>query len=77
MPHFKCVACKTRMYSAATPQDPVAYPCPQCGSPLEPVDELAEIVGFRATELRAGATRVDDDGSLAEAVALPEPETEG
>ena len=77
MPHFKCVACKTRMYSAATPEDPVAYPCPQCGSPLESVGELAEIVGFQEIAPRAGATWVDGGGSQAEAVALPEPETEG
>jgi hypothetical protein len=52
MPHFKCVACKTRLYSAAGPDDLVGDLCPGCGSLLEPVGELAEIVGFRAIKQR-------------------------
>jgi hypothetical protein len=59
MPHFKCVACKTRLYSAAGPADPVGDLCPGCGSPLEPVGELAEIVGFQSIKPRDGAA----DGS--------------
>lgn len=55
MPHFKCVACKTRLYSAASPPDLVGDLCPECGSLLEPVGELAEIVGFRAIKARDGA----------------------
>jgi hypothetical protein len=55
MPHFKCVACKTRLYSAAGPADSVGDLCPSCGSLLEPVGELAEIVGFRAIKHRDGA----------------------
>ena len=55
MPHFKCVACKTRLYSAAGPDDLVGDLCPGCGSLLEPVGELAEIVGFRAIKCRDGA----------------------
>jgi hypothetical protein len=59
MPHFKCVACKTRLYSAAAPDDLVGDLCPGCGSLLEPVGELAEIVGFQAIKSRDGAA---DDG---------------
>jgi hypothetical protein len=55
MPHFKCVACKTRLYSAAGPDDLVGDLCPGCGSLLEPVGELAEIVGFRAIKPRDSA----------------------
>jgi hypothetical protein len=55
MPHFKCVACKTRLYSEAVPADLVGDLCPGCGSLLEPVGELTEIVGFRAIEDRGGA----------------------
>jgi hypothetical protein len=55
MPHFKCVACKTRLYSAAGPAELVGDLCPGCGSLLEPVGELAEIVGFRAIRHRDGA----------------------
>jgi hypothetical protein len=47
MPHFKCLACKTRLFSAAGPGDLVGDLCPACGSLLEPVGELTEIVGFR------------------------------
>jgi hypothetical protein len=52
MAHFKCVACKTRLYSAAGPTDLVGDLCPGCGSLLEPVGELAEIVGFRSIKHR-------------------------
>jgi hypothetical protein len=55
MPHFKCVACRTRLYSAAGPADLVGDLWPGCGSLLEPVGELAEIVGFRAIKRRDSA----------------------
>jgi hypothetical protein len=55
MPHFKCVACRTRLYSAAGPADLVGDLCPGCGSLLEPVGELAEIVGFQLIKPRDGA----------------------
>jgi hypothetical protein len=54
MPHFKCVACKTRLYSAA-PVDLVGDLCPGCGSLLAPVGELAEIVGFQSITARDSA----------------------
>jgi hypothetical protein len=53
--HFKCLACKTRLYSAAGPGDLVGDLCPGCGSLLEPVGELAEIVGFRFIKHRDSA----------------------
>jgi hypothetical protein len=56
MPHFKCLACKTRLHSAAGPDDLVGDLCPGCGSLLEPVGELAEIVGFRAIKHRDSTT---------------------
>jgi hypothetical protein len=59
MPHFKCVGCRTRLYSAAAAADPVGELCPECGSPLEPVGELAEIVGFQSIRQRDSAA---DDG---------------
>jgi hypothetical protein len=59
MPHFKCLACKTRLYSAARPIEGVGDLCPGCGSLLEPVGELAEIVGFRSLKPRDSAA---DDG---------------
>jgi hypothetical protein len=57
MPHFKCVACKTRLYSA-TGKNSVGDLCPECGSLLEPVGALAEVVGFRSIAPREGATSV-------------------
>jgi hypothetical protein len=56
MPHYKCEGCKTRLYSAAGPPDLVGDLCPGCGSLLEPVGELAEIVGFQSIKPRDGAT---------------------
>jgi hypothetical protein len=58
MSHFKCVACKTRLKRAEGPDDLIGELCPGCGSLLEPVGELAEIVGFRSIKARDGA--VDD-----------------
>jgi hypothetical protein len=63
MPHFKCVGCKTRLYSAAGPDDLVGDLCPGCGSLLEPVGELAEIVGFRAIKHRDSAAADSPPGT--------------
>ncbi len=63
MPHFKCVACKTRLCSTATPAELVGDLCPGCGSLLEPVGELAEIVGFRAIKRRDSAAEDNPPGA--------------
>jgi len=47
MPHYKCTACKTRFYSAASAGSVLDDLCPECGALLEPVAKLTEIVGFR------------------------------
>ena len=47
MRDFKCVACKIRTRRAGDSAHDAGDACPGCGSPLEPVGELAEIVGFR------------------------------
>jgi hypothetical protein len=47
MPDFKCVACRTRIRHA---ENVAAHPCPRCGSPLELVGELAEVVGFQSVK---------------------------
>jgi len=52
MPHFKCLPCKTRLYSTQSHADPIGHPCPVCGSLLEPVGNLGEIVGYRLLETR-------------------------
>jgi hypothetical protein len=55
VPHLKCVPCKARLYSAGSPPDPVGDLCPGCGSLLEPVGELSEVVGFRSITSRDSA----------------------
>jgi hypothetical protein len=55
MPHFKCAACKLRLDAAASPADMVGDLCPGCGSLLEPVGDLSEIVGFRSIRSREAA----------------------
>ena len=54
MPHFKCVPCKTRLYSPAGQAERVGDLCPDCGSLLEPVGRLSEIVGCRSITSRQG-----------------------
>ena len=47
MPHYKCVACRTRAVQTGRLGDPpIGDCCPRCGAPWEPVEALAEIVGF-------------------------------
>ena len=60
MPHYKCEGCKMRLYSAAGLSDLVGDLCPGCGSLLEPVGELAEIVGFQSIKARDA---VPDEGA--------------
>jgi hypothetical protein len=55
MPHYKCEGCRTRLYTAVGPPDLVGDLCPSCGALLEPVGELAEIVGFQSIKPRDGA----------------------
>jgi hypothetical protein len=62
MPHYKCVACKSRLHSAGSPADDVGDLCPGCGAPLEPVGELAEIVGFRS--IKPGDNAPDGDAPI-------------
>ena len=52
MTYFKCVTCKARLYSAASPNSLVHDLCPGCGSMLEPVGDLTELVGYRSIKLR-------------------------
>jgi hypothetical protein len=47
VPHLKCDACKARVRHASDATDLTAC-CPLCGSPLEAVAALSEIVGYRA-----------------------------
>ena len=64
MRDFKCVACKIRTRRAGDSGYVAGDACPGCGSPLEPVGELADIVGFRWVTTTHGneiyAQRVSD-----------------
>ena len=55
MPYFKCTSCRTRLYCAGSSAELVGDLCPGCGSLLEPVLALREIVGFRVIASRGGA----------------------
>jgi hypothetical protein len=50
MPHLKCPACETRMYSTDSRAEPIGDLCLVCGSPLVPVGDLDEIVRHREIE---------------------------
>ena len=73
MPHSKCVACKTRLYSSGAPAEMVGELCPGCGGLLEPVKSLVEVVGYRRITRRADVPNLD----IAQAAALPRPDAPG
>jgi hypothetical protein len=50
MAHLKCLACETGLHSTDGRADPIGDLCAVCGSLLEPVDDLGEIVGYRVIE---------------------------
>ena len=52
MTYFKCVRCKIRVSSAELGSDLMpASTCPNCGTGLQPVRRLAEVIGFRSPGL--------------------------
>ena len=73
MPHYKCEGCRTRLYSAGVPADLVGDLCPRCGSLLEPVGDIAEIVGFQSIQQRDSAADDSPRRTLAAAIALRKP----
>jgi hypothetical protein len=52
MPHYKCEACKARLHVSEKSAELVGDLCPGCGSLLEPVTELSQLVGFRSITSR-------------------------
>lgn len=52
MPHYACVTCKTRVRAAQMPAEPVTEPCPRCGCLLEPVVDLADLIGSQLINRR-------------------------
>jgi hypothetical protein len=63
MPHFKCLPCKTRLYSAESQADPIGHLGPVCGSLWEPVGDLGENVGYRPIETRGSTWHSDASGA--------------
>jgi hypothetical protein len=52
MRQLKCLACKTSLDSTESQADSIGDLCPVCGSLLEPVSDLGEIVGYRVIQTR-------------------------
>ena len=51
MAYLKCVPCKIRVSKAGAGTALTDGSCPGCGSPLEPVVKLTEVLGFRSPNL--------------------------
>jgi hypothetical protein len=66
MRDFQCVACRIRTRRARDGADVAGDVCPGCGSPLEPVGELADIVGFRSVTTDG---RVDNTAPVGDFIA--------
>jgi hypothetical protein len=48
VPYLKCVPCRIRVSATGAGMDFAPAACPDCGSALEPVAELIEVMGFRS-----------------------------
>ena len=68
MPHFKCVPCRIRLRCVASSADPIGVLCPECGTLLEPVRSVSEVVGFRSITPRGGGSGDSRHESMAERV---------
>jgi hypothetical protein len=68
MPHYKCVTCTTRLMTAGGSPGT----CEGCGSVLEPVGGLSEIVGYRLVQSPG-----DESFEVAVAMALQRMDTPG
>jgi hypothetical protein len=55
VPYLKCVACKIRVSEAGAKTDLTDGTCPGCGQPLEPAEQLSELVGYRSPNLHDAA----------------------
>jgi Zn-finger nucleic acid-binding protein len=61
MAHCMCAACRIRCQTEGSPADLGTDLCPQCGSLLEPVHELASVIGFRRFTLGGVVDAADAD----------------
>jgi hypothetical protein len=60
MPHYKCEACKARLHVSGKSAEFVGDLCPRCGSLLEPVTQLAQLVGLRSITSRGGDAATEE-----------------
>ena len=82
MPHYKCDACRIRLHPPGNRLDRFSDLCPECGSLLDPIADLGQLIGFRliASQRDPDPAAVatdwrDPDEAKAAAIALPPPET--
>jgi hypothetical protein len=76
VPYLKCVTCKIRVSGAGAGTDLTDVSCPSCGQALEPVANLAGVLGYRSSNLhdspaapRAAGRVADISGGRAAAEA--------
>jgi len=76
VPYVKCVRCKIRVSDATARRDLVEEgSCPSCGRPMEPVADLAELVGYRSPSLQEPRTPKPVADRVADIVARREMES--
>jgi hypothetical protein len=68
MPHLKCGPCRVRVQRARASTGPADL-CPLCGEDLQPVTDLAGIVGLRSIDAVLPAPSSDLPGSGYERLA--------
>jgi hypothetical protein len=62
MPHLKCTTCRTRLDTGGRPAELDDDLCPGCGSLLQPIGGLAEVVGYQLIRFGAGPDGHDASG---------------
>jgi hypothetical protein len=60
MAHFKCAACRARVWRDGSAEEHARDLCPGCGGPLEAVARAEEIIGLRALRTRPHAQTIAD-----------------
>jgi hypothetical protein len=61
MAHYKCAACRARVWRDGDATAPVRDLCPGCGGPLEAVARAEEILGLRALRRKPRAPQTVAD----------------
>ena len=69
MAHFKCAACRARIWREGDAEAHAHDLCPSCAGPLEAVVHAEELIGLRALRIRPRAPRTIAD-HVRETIAL-------